>query len=153
MLSWQILLTNGNVIAAACILQLSLIVALATPVHTPVEPPERDAKGRFVLTLNTDVVIPIRRDNGTVIGEMPIAMGSKIAFLREENGQIVALYSNRKVSIPTGKTNYKEAAEGTIRKMYATSIQENCVHGSDSLNSVLREISFFFSELEIFSNI
>ena len=61
-----------------------------------------------------------------------------------------AILRNREIM---GKTNYKEAAEGTIRKMYATSIQENCVHGSDSLNSVLREISFFFSELEIFSNI
>lgn len=49
-----------------------------------------------------------------------------------------------------GKTNFKEADDGTIRKMYATSIQENCVHGSDSLNSVDKEIGFFFSQIEIF---
>ncbi len=58
-----------------------------------------------------------------------------------------AILKNRELM---GKTNFAEAAEGTIRKMYATSIQENCVHGSDSLNSVGREISFFFSETEIF---
>ena len=57
-----------------------------------------------------------------------------------------AILKNRELM---GKTNYAEAAEGTIRKMYATSIQENVVHGSDSLNSVGREISFFFSEIEI----
>jgi len=58
-----------------------------------------------------------------------------------------AILKNREIM---GKTNFAEAAEGTIRKMYATSIQENCVHGSDSLNSVGREIGFFFSEIEIF---
>lgn len=58
-----------------------------------------------------------------------------------------AILKNRELM---GKTNFAEAAEGTIRKMYATSIQENCVHGSDSLNSVGREINFFFSETEIF---
>lgn len=58
-----------------------------------------------------------------------------------------AILKNRELM---GKTNFAEAAEGTIRKMYASSIQENCVHGSDSLNSVGREISFFFSEIEIY---
>ena len=59
-----------------------------------------------------------------------------------------AILKNRDIM---GKTNKDEAAEGTIRKMYATSIQENCVHGSYSLNSVGREIAFFFSETEIFN--
>ena len=49
-----------------------------------------------------------------------------------------------------GKTNFAEAKEGTIRKMYATSVRENCVHGSDSAESAVREINFFFSETEIF---
>lgn len=48
-----------------------------------------------------------------------------------------------------GKTNPNEAAEGTIRKLFATSVQENCVHGSDSTDSAKREISFFFAETEI----
>ena len=58
-----------------------------------------------------------------------------------------AIKKNRKIM---GKTNYVEAEEGTIRKMFATSIRENCVHGSDSPENAKREISFFFSELEIF---
>ena len=50
-----------------------------------------------------------------------------------------------------GATNPKEAAEGTIRKLYAASIGENAVHGSDSPETAKREISFFFAESEIFA--
>ena len=50
-----------------------------------------------------------------------------------------------------GATNPKEAAEGTIRKLYAASIGENSVHGSDSADNAKREISFFFAEREIFA--
>lgn len=48
-----------------------------------------------------------------------------------------------------GATNPAEAAEGTVRKLYAQSIGENSVHGSDSLENARREISFFFAETEI----
>lgn len=48
-----------------------------------------------------------------------------------------------------GATNPAEAADGTVRKLYAQSIGENSVHGSDSADSAAREISFFFSETEI----
>ena len=48
-----------------------------------------------------------------------------------------------------GATNPKDAAPGTIRKLFANSIGENSVHGSDSLDNANREISFFFSETEI----
>ncbi len=47
-----------------------------------------------------------------------------------------------------GATNPKEAAEGTIRKLYATDIQDNAVHGSDSPESAQFEIGYFFSKLE-----
>jgi nucleoside-diphosphate kinase len=60
-----------------------------------------------------------------------------------------AIHKNRELM---GKTNFEQAAEGTIRKLYATSIRENCVHGSDSFASVQREISFFFSDMEIYSH-
>ncbi len=50
-----------------------------------------------------------------------------------------------------GKTNFQEAEEGTIRRLFATSIRENCVHGSDSPTSADREIHFFFAEKDIFS--
>ena len=50
-----------------------------------------------------------------------------------------------------GATNPKEAIEGTIRKEFATSIQENAVHGSDSDENAEKEIAFFFTESEILS--
>ena len=59
----------------------------------------------------------------------------------------VALY--RKIM---GATNPQEAEVGTIRKEYALSIEANSVHGSDSIENAKKEISFFFSETEIFEN-
>lgn len=49
-----------------------------------------------------------------------------------------------------GSTNPADAAEGTIRKLYAKSVGENAVHGSDSDENALIEGSFFFSGLEQF---
>ena len=49
-----------------------------------------------------------------------------------------------------GATNPAEAAEGTIRKLYATSMGENAVHGSDSDENAAIESAFHFSEREIF---
>ena len=48
-----------------------------------------------------------------------------------------------------GSTNPSEALEGTIRKQVALSIQENSVHGSDSLENAKIEIDFFFTNDEI----
>lgn len=48
-----------------------------------------------------------------------------------------------------GATNYKEAAEGTIRKDFATDIEKNVVHGSDSPESAAFEIGYFFNSFEI----
>jgi nucleoside-diphosphate kinase len=50
-----------------------------------------------------------------------------------------------------GATNPAEAEEGTIRRDFAESIDANAVHGSDSSESARREISYFFSEIEIIS--
>ncbi len=47
-----------------------------------------------------------------------------------------------------GATNPEEAEEGTIRKLFAESIQNNAVHGSDSDENARIEAGFFFSELE-----
>src|SRR5690606_19405432 len=49
-----------------------------------------------------------------------------------------------------GATNPAEAAEGTIRKKYATSIAENAVHGSDSDENAEIESAFHFSGREMF---
>ncbi|MAW74476.1 MAG: nucleoside-diphosphate kinase [Candidatus Marinimicrobia bacterium] len=48
-----------------------------------------------------------------------------------------------------GSTNPDDADEGTIRKLYATSLGENAVHGSDSDENAKKEISFFFSDIEL----
>jgi nucleoside-diphosphate kinase len=47
-----------------------------------------------------------------------------------------------------GATNPEAAAEGTIRKRFATSIEANAIHGSDSDENALQEAAFFFSSLE-----
>lgn len=49
-----------------------------------------------------------------------------------------------------GATNPEMAAEGTIRKLYATSLQQNAVHGSDSDENATIEADFFFSKTERF---
>lgn len=48
-----------------------------------------------------------------------------------------------------GATDPTKAAEGTIRKLYAESIQENIVHGSDSDENAAKEISHFFTRKEL----
>jgi len=57
-----------------------------------------------------------------------------------------AVARNREIM---GATNPADAAEGTIRKDFAESIEANSVHGSDSLENAEIEINFFFSEGEI----
>jgi nucleoside-diphosphate kinase len=61
--------------------------------------------------------------------------------LRGEN----AIAKNREVM---GATNPKDAAAGTIRKDFATSIDENTVHGSDAPETAKEEIKYFFSNLD-----
>tara|TARA_B100001057_G_C22790380_1_gene927375 strand:+ start:1138 stop:1557 length:420 start_codon:yes stop_codon:yes gene_type:complete len=51
-----------------------------------------------------------------------------------------------------GATNPENAEEGTIRKKHALNIQENSVHGSDSVENAKIEINYFFNEDEIINN-
>ena len=60
-----------------------------------------------------------------------------------------AIKANRELM---GNTNPEEAASGTIRSDFAESIDANAVHGSDSSESAEREISYFFTESEIFGS-
>ncbi len=67
------------------------------------------------------------------------------------SGQIVAMVLKgedaiKRVREINGKTDPKEAAEGTIRKLYAESKQHNAVHASDSPENAKREINIFFGE-------
>jgi nucleoside-diphosphate kinase len=57
-----------------------------------------------------------------------------------------AITRNREIM---GATDPAKAAPGTIRKDFAESIEANCVHGSDSAETAMHEIRFFFSELDI----
>ena len=59
-----------------------------------------------------------------------------------------AILANRELM---GATNPKEAAAGTIRADFASSIDANAVHGSDSTESAAREVAYFFDASEIFS--
>jgi nucleoside-diphosphate kinase len=57
-----------------------------------------------------------------------------------------AVAKNREIM---GATDPKKAAEGTLRKDFATDIEKNTVHGSDSAENAKVEISYFFSETEV----
>ena len=65
-----------------------------------------------------------------------------VQILEGEN----AITRNREVM---GATNPENADEGTIRKLYAESIESNSVHGSDALDTAATEIAYFFSDAEI----
>jgi nucleoside-diphosphate kinase len=66
-----------------------------------------------------------------------------VVVLEGEN----AVLKNRDIM---GATNPAQAAEGTLRKLYAESVGENAVHGSDSTDNAAIEIAYFFRETEIF---
>ena len=67
-----------------------------------------------------------------------------IQVLEGEN----AVAKNRDIM---GATNPNDAAPGTIRKEFASSIEANCVHGSDSLENAKVEIAYFFPQTAIYS--
>ena len=69
------------------------------------------------------------------------------------SGPIVAVILEKENAVADfrtliGATNPANAEEGTIRKIFARSIEANAVHGSDSDENAAIEGSFFFSELE-----
>ena len=79
--------------------------------------------------------------------------GELVAFM--SRGPIVAAVLEKDNAVSDfrtliGATNPEEAAEGTIRKLYATSIGENAVHGSDSDENANIEAAFHFAGRERF---
>jgi nucleoside-diphosphate kinase len=72
-----------------------------------------------------------------------MSSGPVVAQVLEGEG---AVLKNRDIM---GATNPANAAEGTIRKLFAESIEANSVHGSDSAENAATEIAFFFSGVEI----
>ncbi|MFW6289873.1 MAG: nucleoside-diphosphate kinase [Mariniphaga sp.] len=71
------------------------------------------------------------------------------------SGPIVAMILEKENAVEAfrsfiGATNPEQAAEGTIRKLFGTNLQQNAVHGSDSDENAAVESGFFFSVLERF---
>src|SRR5262252_6168143 len=78
--------------------------------------------------------------------------GSLVKFMTE--GPVVVLVLEAADAIKKwrdtmGATNPANAAEGTIRKKFAASIERNCVHGSDAPETAAVELSYFFSALDL----
>ena len=76
-------------------------------------------------------------------------------FMSSSQSMVLALEKENAVSAwreTIGATNPTEAAKGTIRKDFATSIGKNAVHGSDSDENAKIEIGFFFQESELIAN-
>ena len=77
---------------------------------------------------------------------------SLVKFMTE--GRIVALALEREDAVKKlrevmGATNPANAAEGTVRKLFAESIERNCIHGSDAPETAAVELSYFFSALDL----
>ena len=77
--------------------------------------------------------------------------GELVEFM--SSGPIIAAILEKQNAVSAfreliGATNPAQAAEGTIRKLFATSVGENAVHGSDSDENAIIESDFFFSRLE-----
>ena len=78
-------------------------------------------------------------------GELTEQMSASPVILMVLEGEN-AIARNREVM---GATNPANAAEGTLRKLYAASIGENAVHGSDAPETARTEIAYFFSGTEL----
>ena len=77
--------------------------------------------------------------------------GSLVEFMT--SGPIIPMVLERENAISAlrevmGATNPENAAEGTLRKLYATNIEQNAIHGSDAVETAAVERAFFFSALE-----
>jgi len=72
-----------------------------------------------------------------------LASGPVVAMVLEKDNAIKAWRDLM------GATNPAQAAEDTIRKLYATSIDENAAHGSDAPETAAQEIAFFFTTAEL----
>ena len=78
--------------------------------------------------------------------------GSLVKFMTE--GPVIVMALEREDAVAKlreimGATNPANAAEGTIRKLYADSIERNAIHGSDAPETAQEELHFFFTTLEL----
>jgi nucleoside-diphosphate kinase len=78
--------------------------------------------------------------------------GSLVTFMTE--GPVVAMVLEREDAVKKlrevmGATNPANAADGTIRKLFAESIERNSIHGSDAPETAAQEIPFFFTAADL----
>jgi nucleoside-diphosphate kinase len=78
--------------------------------------------------------------------------GGLVKFMTE--GPIVVMALEREDAVKKlrevmGATNPANAAEGTVRKRFATNIERNCIHGSDAPETAAQELAFFFPTSEL----
>src|SRR6202044_1027069 len=78
--------------------------------------------------------------------------GGLVKFMTE--GPIIVMALEREDAIKglrevMGATNPANAAEGTVRKRFATDIERNCIHGSDAAETAAQELQFFFSGADL----
>src|SRR5450631_3422492 len=78
--------------------------------------------------------------------------GGLVKFMTE--GPIIVMALEREDAVKglrevMGATNPANAAEGTIRKLFAANIERNCIHGSDAPETAAVELAFFFSTAEL----
>ncbi|MGH9784148.1 MAG: nucleoside-diphosphate kinase [Terriglobia bacterium] len=79
---------------------------------------------------------------------------SLTTFMSSERIVVIVLEAEDVISrlrAVMGATNPANAAEGTLRKRFATSIEHNVIHGSDAPETAAFEIRYFFSEMEMSS--
>ncbi len=75
-----------------------------------------------------------------------------VSFMTEGPVIVMALEAEdavAKLRLLMGATDPSKAAEGTIRKEFATNIERNAIHGSDAPETAATEISYFFSQLDL----
>lgn len=78
--------------------------------------------------------------------------GSLVKFMTEGPVVLMALEREdavKKLREVMGATNPANAAEGTVRKLYAESIERNAIHGSDAPETAAQELQFFFTSVEL----
>ncbi len=78
--------------------------------------------------------------------------GSLVKFMTEGPVIVMALEREdavKKLREVMGATNPANAAEGTMRKLYAESIERNCIHGSDAPETAAEELKYFFNTIEL----
>ena len=109
-------------------------------------------KGFKILGMKMKRLNPVEAQNFYAVHKERPFFQCLVAFMTE--GPVVVLALEREDAIKTwrdvmGATNPANAAEGTIRKKFATNVERNCVHGSDAPETAAIEIPFFFAASEL----